>query len=127
MKDLFIPYNLAKKAQKKGFNERCLACINSKGQIEIGNTSSLMKWISENPKDIFTPSYEQIENWLAKNHNIRFSISVGDDGYYSVKFMIKGINKKYPEEYQFSHQNEFYPEKNQSLNNAIEEALNYVK
>lgn len=38
MKKLFIPYELALKAQEKGFNEKCLATIDQVEYVHINGT-----------------------------------------------------------------------------------------
>ncbi len=120
---LFVSWELAKLIDHKKFNEECLAYFDENGEFgllpkPLRNTSML--------RCITAPLYQQVETWLAKNHKIRFAISIGDDGFYSVKFMRKGINR-FPEEYSFSHQNEFHEEKKQALSKAIEEALTFIK
>ncbi len=114
MKNLFVPYKLALIARKKGFNERCLACINSKEQIEIGNTSHLMAWIHENKKDEFAPLYQQIVDWFRENHKLEIQVL-------TLKYTFKGTTS-------YKHSLKVYEEQTyySALTKAIEEAFKLI-
>ncbi len=81
MKELFVPFNLARLAEKKGFNQECLASyktslntndiellmINMKGRIGI-------------PEDFYVPAplYQQLIDWFREKYDLHLELEYID-------------------------------------------------
>jgi len=110
LSDLFVPYKIALRLKKKGFNEPCLASFkNKKLQLVLidGTTQA--------------PTYQQVVDWLAKKFNIDILLDITYDNkngnWYYYKIFLNGKSKSYTEG-AFS--------KIFASNTAIEEALKII-
>lgn len=78
MKHLFVPYELAVKLQKKGFNEPCFATYNN---LSNGIIDLLPKKYGENRMQslVIAPLYQQVIDWFRENHGIEILPQKGED------------------------------------------------
>lgn len=84
MKHLFVPYELALLAKEKGFNELCLACYSSSGEIMQDGYYSFSKPArneGNRPEYPTAPLYQQLVDWFREKYKIHFLIK-RDGGYW---------------------------------------------
>lgn len=64
LEDLFLPYNLALKLNKKGFKEPCLGSFKNKKLCIILIDGKIQ-----------APTYQQAVNWLREKHKIQIRVN----------------------------------------------------
>ena len=80
MKELFVPFNIAKALKKKDFDEECLAIwsnVNRKTGLYTSKRYSftIIKQKSQIHKGISAPLYQQVIDWFREKHNIQINIT----------------------------------------------------
>lgn len=77
MKHLFAPYELAKLAKEKGFNDECLRCYDN-GELQDFKHFRAIAWTSgvvqnDNLVDglVSAPLYQQLIDWFREEHNTK--------------------------------------------------------
>lgn len=80
MKHLFVPYELAKLAKEKGFNEPCLTSY-SKGELnhvfEYANSEKPDDNFISNDEvehDVTAPLYQQLVDWFREKHDLWIAV-----------------------------------------------------
>lgn len=73
--NLFLPFDLAKKAKELGFDEPCFGKWNrvNKRFYPKKNLSELNKNSEFGINTVASPLYQQVKNWLHDTHNIYIS------------------------------------------------------
>lgn len=107
MKDLFLPYDLAKKLKKAGFNEPCLGCYYKDKSFHYHPDSDAQ---------VDAPIYQQVTDWFEKKHHL----IVEEHLYYSFneqKWAVANINHPDRENDILST---FFENKNLALDHLIE-------
>lgn len=82
MKHLFIPYELAKLAKEKGFNNKCFGYFNGQ-QLQI-KFDYLMGPLDMNEPNLEAPMYQQIVDWFREKHSL-IIITERDSGFFTAK------------------------------------------
>jgi hypothetical protein len=118
---LFVPYNLAEMANKKGFNEPCIAVFFNPEHITIFSTSEGVESFLRGGTGCKAPLHQQLYDWLFKEYNIFIDIK-------RLKVMADpedGLYVYWCEIGDFSSQH--YKTPKQALTKGIEEALKLIK
>lgn len=73
LKDLFVPYEIAKKLKEVGFNKPCFSCYSGE---EIRLIRVGYSWC-ENITDfeVYAPTYEQVKLWFMEKHLIFITVN----------------------------------------------------
>lgn len=76
MKEYFVPFEIAKKLKQLGFDEPCLACYD-KCEMLSSYSSSVFEPINYNTSGFVrsAPLYDQVFNWIRKNHSLQWVIT----------------------------------------------------
>lgn len=119
MTELFLPYHLAVIAKDLGFLEQCLAYYKNKKLHPIDTDFKSFRGLS---KDLTAaPLYQQITDWLYKNHKIDVVLSVGISGNWKGYITInKGNVQECP--FLVSHVHS----KEELLNDLVEESFKLI-
>lgn len=117
LKNLFVPYNIAKLVNEKQFNEYCIAYYTVDGEL-----SDLYNPLrnSEMLAGFTAPMYEQVIGWI-----LEYGISVEINTDYATncwKIQVIKIGSMNPEFKEL-----MYNDRGNALNTAIEEALKLLK
>lgn len=146
MKDLFVPYDIAKQLKEKGFDEPCWAWYNipdndirycySEQRSPITNSQEDWNAKRENREVeiIGLQIYQQVVDWLREKHNILITIellrfaydSEKDNIHYPdniFKYKIIKLDTWFSSYIENTHQDKDYYE---ALNKAIKEALKLI-
>lgn len=151
MKNLFVPYHIAKQLKEKGFNEPCLGTYLTEKSIREGKLYPAEKDVDvtpqydedgyENfviiknsdcdgvPQYMSAPMYQQILDWFEEKHRLyietpMYVVDSGEyDGCYAFKSVIKDT-ENYKEKIVFEEKE--FPKRYKALNKAIEEALKLI-
>ncbi len=112
MKNLFVPYNLALILKEKGFDEPCFGMYQN---IENDEDHNLMLVIPDTEQSNYVtripaPLYQQVIDWLWKEHKIFVSSYLVPDKTNTVMYVVKYKTEDFWE----------------TLNQAIEEALKLI-
>lgn len=96
MKNQFVPYELALKLIKIGFNMSCLGYYMKGWEHHVSIGDPIMADIVTNGKVIAAPLWQQAFDWFREKHNYSVSINFNGNGFY-----YWWITKTYPlwEEY----------------------------
>lgn len=79
MKNLFVPYKIAKELEKHDFSEPCLGVYNNDKELDFGLDAIDLPGViyqkkkSNNKKyseAVFAPVYSQVIDWFLEKHNI---------------------------------------------------------
>lgn len=85
LKHLFVPYYLAVQLKEKGFDEKCLGYITPTGKTWMFDLMPLDRnGLELNPKyseGILSPLYQQVVDWLNKEHELVVRLSYNGEGY----------------------------------------------
>lgn len=138
MKNLFIPYAIAKLLKDKGFDDECFNAYYEKKNPFYINDEMLVYQIKPNTKHNFfvssisnynegqyerayisAPLYQQVVDWFREKHNIHIGIGLYYDGY---DIDVRNFNN----DTHFETQHEVL-EYYEALNKAIGEALKLIK
>ncbi len=74
MKDLFVPYDMAKKLKDVGFDEECLCVYNKRMELKhviicpIGDNDYIKK--DKHDDRLPAPLWQQVEQWFREKHQI---------------------------------------------------------
>lgn len=122
MKNLFVPFDIAKKLKIVGFNELCLAFYYNNGditQFNLGEDISGKRNVNLSSKDfVAAPLWQQVIDWLREEKGIHFEI-IESNGIYS--FTIKWHNGTYYNVMPLKG-DKYYP----ALQSGIEKALELI-
>jgi hypothetical protein len=149
MKNLFVPFALAKKLKSKGFDEGCIAeyindgifTIHAQDDDEPNDPTEDMKFrlytnnssnYFKNAKPIAAPMYQQVIDWLIKNHKLYVSVSPavedGDSKFYLTSSVFQLFNE---EKNHVGWSNKMVAKEfrnyHEALAEAIEESLELIK
>jgi hypothetical protein len=130
MKDLFVPYEIAKQLKEKGFDKPCLGLyyntdenpkINMVHQTkqQLGLIDSYSLGVCDK-RQILTPMYQQVIDWFREKHEILIWI-----GYYPPDNAFRAL---LCEKYKTSMDTKikFDIDYNTALNKIFQEALNLI-
>jgi len=76
MKDLFVPYSIAKQLSTKGFNEYCLTVYKKDTSIMTSDDWAFgvnKDYLTKEWMDCLAPTYQQAVDWFREKHNIELS------------------------------------------------------
>lgn len=127
MNKLFVPYYIAVKLRKKGFNEDCLAYYlvgvgpDNRIALEIGIDNDLETLIERVP----APLYQQVIDWFREKHKIFIEISPIDSwDNWVFRVYLEDIMSPF---YSNPWNGEEYDSYHKAMIESINEALNYVQ
>lgn len=129
MKDLFVPYEIAKKFKKLGFDEPCISTYSTANNDGNGDFTQIDdgSWIrnSEMKYGYTAPLWQQAIDWLRVEHNLEVSIkSWKNEGDSKIIYVhsVKELGK--PSTFRFDDKSENYYE---ILERVIVKALKLIK
>ena len=147
MKNLFVPFELAKQLKEKGFDEPCLAYYNLNkilNRVPFECTTNKVKNPSfDIDKNTDAPLYQQVVDWFREKHLIEISTSsyyypkhygiVARIGYsdtsntkYTESEYGEGIGKRMKHEKVVVYSERYFESYYEALDKAIEEALKLI-
>ena len=88
MEKEFVPYELAVKLKKLGFDEECLSYYFNK-QLSFGSKTAYGEVVE-------APLYQQAFRWFREKYNLHFPIAVSDGFWFFERWRI-GVYKTYEE------------------------------
>ena len=88
MEKEFVPYELAVKLKKLGFDEECLSYYFNK-QLSFGSKTSYGEVVE-------APLFQQAFRWFREKYNLHFPIAVSDGFWFFERWRI-GVYKTYEE------------------------------
>lgn len=123
MKDLFVPYKIAKQLKEKGFNEPCLTAyiVERKELLSIFDSDDgFLKNTDLIEGRYSAPLYQQVIDWFREKHEILIWI-----GYYPPDNAFRAL---LCEKYKISMDTKikFDIDYNTALNKIFQEALNLI-
>lgn len=136
LSDLFVPYKIALRLKEIGFNEPCLAIYNNSSMPFIAGNTPVFNDKTEDESIITAPIYEQVVDWLSKEHDVHISIYHSNDDYNDYRVRIyKTLSKStYTSFYLRNGDNNLDEKKiifmfnshKEALKKAIEESLKLI-
>lgn len=134
LEELFLPYNIAELAKKKGFNEPSLAFYNKEKWLEFSGGKNSIGMEIESPFYNFdgfplydtgrvsAPVYQQMIDWLRTENNLHMNIRSTETGSFQYEIYFKNNGIQYKWITSGPLRKAYY----EALNEGITQALNLV-